>query len=165
MQRQPDLSFGGGETEGCGHYADNLAVHAFKFDRAANDGFVAAEAFFPKCVGQDNEVVLASEVFAGIKRAAEFGAHLKNREQLRRYHRGGQTNWVALPSQVELMTLTVAADVHRVNLLAHCGERPRRVSRSHAHQLFGLRIWQWAKKNSIDQAEDGSVGSDSERNR
>ena len=65
VQRNPYLCFRGRKSEVCGHDAKHLAAHAIDFNGASGDGAVTAETLLPKCVTEDDVVVLSGSVFAG----------------------------------------------------------------------------------------------------
>ena len=78
MKGQPYLRFRGREAKLSRHHANYLAALAFKLDRLAEDQRIASEFFRPQGVAQNHQVVLAGNVFPGIKRSSQLRPRTEN---------------------------------------------------------------------------------------
>ena len=149
--------------EVCGHDANDLTTHAFKFDRASDDCGIASETLFPKSVAQDNIVVSASGVFTRTKRTSEFWPGSQDRQQFSGNFGSRQPDRLSKAGEIEFVALGIGGDVHRMDLLTHGNERTLRIGSGHADQFLRFWVRQGDEQDAIDQAEDGSVGTDAER--
>src|SRR5208282_1980701 len=72
VEGNPNVRLWRREAEISRHHADDFALHALEVDPVTHNAWVAAELFLPQRVAQDNEAILAGEIFTGAKRAANL---------------------------------------------------------------------------------------------
>jgi hypothetical protein len=65
--------------------------------------------------------------------------------------------------EIVLVAFSVGGDVEGLDVVAERDERALGIRAGDADEILGLGEWQRAKKNVIDETEDGGVGADAER--
>jgi hypothetical protein len=145
-----------------GHDANDLAADTFDFDGATDDGRIRAELLLPERMTENDEIVLAGLVVAGIKGSSEQGTNAEDTEKFCGNERRSKTQGIAVTIEVVLVAFGVGGDVERLNLVAESNESTLGIGAGDADEILRLGERQRAKKNVVDEAEDGSVGADAQ---
>ena len=167
------------EVEALGHHADDVCLDAVQPHRLADDLRIAGKAALPEVVAENGDRRRAAvAIFIGCEDAA---ANRPNAEHVP--HRRGEPHAfdalgrraVFRRAQVHREAEIRADRVERSRLLlprqivrsrgavAHRG--PIHERRPQRHQAFGLVIRQVGEQRGVDQAEDGRVRADAQRQR
>jgi len=162
------------EFEAFGHHADHGRWHVVHFDRAADDGWVAAIAVLPDTVAEDHHCGGAGTILLRAEVAAEQRLLADQPERVGRHIRTLES----------LGCASFIADVHR--LAAVRGERRQRpvrgpivlevrirhapvpiagVARADGHDAIGIVERQTTNEHGVDEREHRRVDADAERER
>ena len=163
MEWNPDLGFRRRETKIDRHDAEDLAANAFELDGFADDGRITGEALLPKGMTEEDVIVLASLVVTRRKGAAELRAHAKNHEKFGRDEGASEAEGLAVLREIKLVALGVRSDIEGLDLIAEGNEGAFGVSAGEANEILRLRERKRAKKDAVDEREDGGVGTDAKR--
>ena len=155
--------------------ADDFVRVAVEDRGAADDAGVGAEAATPQRVGQQHDLIASVDLFVVAQVAAERRSDAERREKRRRHAESEQALRLAGAGQVHR---PLAVGIHRRDRPAvappveEVRRRDRTVQPSFARPLLGDRhhpirvgIRQRSPQHRVDNAEDGGVGADAERQR
>src|SRR2546429_9789955 len=109
---------------------------------------------------KDDVIILPGNVLSRQKRSPQFWACPKNRKKLRGNTRACQARRLAKACQVELMAFVIRGYVHSAHLLAHGHDAAPWICSGDADESFRVGKRQRNEQNSVHQAEDGSVGTE-----
>ncbi len=167
-QRDEQVSFKAVGHPGSQHANDGIRF-AVQPHLLADDAEVAAETFLPQPMGHDDHVISTWLSFLGQKISPQQQRDSLQVEEARRgyprLHRlgvasYGQTEGAFAPGDHILKDRVLAFPVQVIasgnGIVVAVDFRP------HHDQLVGIWIRQGRKERGIDDAEDGSIGADSE---
>ena len=134
----------------------------------------AAELPLPELVGENDQRVVAAEVFLGGIAAAECGLDPQRAEERSRERQSGGLEWLAVDDQGQAGGSDHPQTVERAGALAprhevrrgdHVPDGPAAVGLPHRDDAIGLAVGQRLQHDGPDDAEDRRGGADAERQR
>ena len=132
---------------------------------------IAIQALTPELLVDDRDLRRAGLIFSWRQRAAENWSEMENFKKIRGNERAPNAIGALAAGQVDALRLESGQVLERMHLLSKVlqlghGEAvaiSRRGGRKEVDQSRGIVIGQRAKKDRIDDAEDGGVRADAER--
>ena len=173
-QRRPHFHVGAGrELEHRRHHADHGERHRIELDRLADDFSIRAKHARPEAVAQHHDAVVADGGFFGHERAAEDGVGFEHGEQVRRRAQAGHVLRIAgaLVAEVDVPVRRERFEALRLALPVFVGRHRHRplvavgIDLPQHRDLLGILVRQRVEDDGLDDAEDGGVGADAERER
>src|SRR5215510_2738408 len=113
-------------------------------------------------MAEHDDHIASRLIFTGFKRTPHFCGSAEHREEIGGYNASHKMHRLSLSRKVELCGGQVGCNFHRPALLLHRGYPPLRICLRHTDELFGIAVGKGADEGAIDEAEDGSVCSDTE---
>ena len=164
-----------GQTEVRGHHPDDPVGFAVDADVAPDERAIAAVAGLPQAVGQDHEVVGIRPGLVLGESPAEKRLALQGREERRRHHERAHLLRLTAVRQIRAAAgeerrildgrrLCLAIDVVGDGN-AGLWQPHQRIHVPDEDQPFGVRIRERAQQHLVEQAENGGVCADAQRQR
>ena len=172
-ERTPQLIEGAVEGASRRQDADDGMGHVVEENRPVQNRRVGAELIHPQHMAEDGHLVLAGLILVGEKGSAERGLDAEDVEVVRRDARAAQLDRVAHARERgaaaglgrhEVEHGVVLLPVEKVQRGDAVALAARRLL-EHAHDAVGVRVGERLQQQSVDEAEDGGVGADAERER
>jgi hypothetical protein len=179
-ERADEVRLRAHEAKSFGHDADNLARLGVDRDGASNHITIATEAALPVSVAQNDRRRPAGRVFGGIQPAPQDRPNVKCLESARTHQniaylfrlsepcdrRGGRNPHAERFEAAVLLGIRVEHRCGEAQVAGDARETLRAGSGvPDGNQPVGLGIGEWFKQNAVDDAEDGGVRADADRDR
>ena len=177
-ERRPELRVGVGKLKAGTHDADNLVLNAVEHDRLSKNRVVTTETALPHGVTDDRDPVKAGGLFPWLQQSAHQGRRFEHRHDLGRYPNAVQMD--GLPASAQRDSLRDVST--QIRQCPRAGPKELEILKAHRSDRrfdaapivwlelggdpdkpIGTGIRQRAEQHGMDDAEDGGVGADAER--
>ena len=156
-------------------YADHGIPTVLVAYGLANDGGISRKALLPEEVAQNHDVGRAGLILLGLKSSSQRGLNAEQIAEIRSHSQSANQVWravarkikVSLASKGNLFETSAVLPPEFEFFRSHRPLKPfaSRFVLIEPDQAIRIAVGQWSQQDPVDDAEDGGVRSDTERER